>query len=75
LIFGTAIFSISEAELNKTKTMLLPALVLVLMLGAWAQKKEPLALSQSTPLPELHDGDFDHFAADLPGNRLFSTAE
>src|SRR5713101_1240814 len=55
--------------------MLLPALVLVLMLGAWAQKKEPLALSQSTPLPELHDGDFDHFAADLPGNRLFSTAE
>jgi len=71
----TVLFSTSEAELNKTKTMLLPALVLVLMLGAWAQKKAPLALSQSTPLPELHDGDFDHFAVDLPGNRLFSTAE
>jgi DNA-binding beta-propeller fold protein YncE len=26
-------------------------------------------------LPALHDGDFDHFAKDMTGNRLFLTAE
>jgi len=62
-------------RVNKTKAVLLPVYVLALILSGWAQKKEPLALSRSTPLPELHDGDFDHFAVDLPGNRLFSTAE
>jgi DNA-binding beta-propeller fold protein YncE len=44
-------------------------------MGAWAQQKAPLELLQSTPLPELHDGDFDHFTVDLEGNRLFATAE
>ena len=36
---------------------------------------EPLKLVQSIPLPGLHDGDFDHFQLDLPGQRLFLAAE
>ena len=36
---------------------------------------EPMRLVQTIPLPELHEGDFDHFAVDLPGHRLFLTVE
>lgn len=36
---------------------------------------EPLTLIQTIPLPTLHDGDFDHFAVDLAGHRLFLTSE
>ena len=43
--------------------------------GTFAQKKPPLRLLESIPIPDLKDGDFDHFAVDLPGNRLFLTAE
>jgi DNA-binding beta-propeller fold protein YncE len=35
----------------------------------------PLKLLQAIPLPGLKDGDFDHFAVDLAGHRLFLTAE
>lgn len=48
--------------------------VLALVLGAYSQDA-PLRLSHTTPLPELQDGDFDHFLADVEGNRLFATAE
>lgn len=37
--------------------------------------KAPLKLLHSIPLPDLKEGDFDHFAVDLEGNRLFATAE
>jgi DNA-binding beta-propeller fold protein YncE len=37
--------------------------------------KSPLKLLQSIPLPSLKAGDFDHFAMDLEGHRLFLTAE
>jgi DNA-binding beta-propeller fold protein YncE len=40
-----------------------------------AQGKAPLRLVETIPLPGLHDGDFDHFAVDLSGHRLFLTAE
>jgi DNA-binding beta-propeller fold protein YncE len=50
-------------------------LVLVLLACGWAAQKTPLKLAQKTPLPELKEGDFDHFTVDLSGNRLFSTAE
>lgn len=43
--------------------------------GASAQDKTPLKLVQTIPVPDLKDGDFDHFAVDLEGNRLFVTAE
>ncbi len=40
-----------------------------------AQDKTPLKLVATIPLPALHDGDFDHFAPDVEGHRLFLTAE
>jgi len=36
---------------------------------------EPLTLIQTVPLSDLRDGDFDHFAVDLTGHRLFLTSE
>ena len=39
-----------------------------------AQDKQPLKLVATTPLPGF-SGDFDHFAVDLKGNRLFLAAE
>jgi len=40
-----------------------------------AQTKEPLKLVAKIPLPGLKDGDFDHFAPDIDGHRLFLTDE
>jgi DNA-binding beta-propeller fold protein YncE len=40
-----------------------------------SQVDEPLKLVQTIPLPGLHDGDFDHSAVDVPGQRLFLAAE
>src|SRR5213595_617880 len=40
-----------------------------------AQTKEPLKLVATIPLPGLKDGDFDHFAPDIDGHRLFLTGE
>src|SRR5579864_993103 len=42
---------------------------------ASAQSKPPLRFLQDIPLPDLKPGDFDHFALDLAGNRLFLTGE
>src|SRR5450631_4248246 len=39
-----------------------------------AQEKSPMKLMATTPLPGF-TGDFDHFAVDLEGKRLFLTAE
>jgi len=53
-----------------------PALLLFsIPLLLHAQHSAPLKLVQSIPLPGLKEGDFDHFAADLDGQRLFLTAE
>jgi len=43
-------------------------------LSARSQEKLPLKLVATTPLPDF-TGDFDHFAVDLKGKRLFLTAE
>ena len=59
----------------KAKAVLLCAVFVVMVVAVRAKEKPPLKLVQSTPLPELKEGDFDHFAVDLAGNRLFSTAE
>jgi DNA-binding beta-propeller fold protein YncE len=40
-----------------------------------APERVPLKLVATIPLPGLKDGDFDHFAPDLDGQRLFLTAE
>jgi len=49
--------------------------VLLLGSGANAQDPTPLKLAHTIPLPGLKDGDFDHFAPDIEGHRLFLTAE
>src|SRR6202162_3635042 len=55
--------------------MILSAMLFALLAGVWAQQKPVLEPLQTIPLPELKDGDFDHFTADVAGNRLFATAE
>lgn len=59
------------------KRLLLALLAVVVALSAnsRAEDKAPLELVATIPLPGLHDGDFDHFAVDLEGHRLFLTAE
>src|SRR6202166_1259040 len=37
--------------------------------------QEPLELVKNIPLPEITRGDFDHFAVDLNGNRLYVPSE
>jgi hypothetical protein len=63
-----------EAKLTKLRAMILVTAFFGLTASAWAQGKS-LQLSQTIPLPELHDGDMDHFTVDLHGNRLFVAAE
>jgi DNA-binding beta-propeller fold protein YncE len=55
--------------------MCVGVLLFVSAIIAWGQRKEPLSFVQSIPLPWLHDGDFDQFAVDLEGHRLFVAAE
>lgn len=49
--------------------------VLILAFTVPAENTPPLKLLQTIPLPDLKPGDFDHFAVDLAGHRLFLTAE
>jgi DNA-binding beta-propeller fold protein YncE len=62
-------------KVNRSRVIILSAVFLALVAGVWAQQKPVLELLQTTPLPELKDGDFDHFTADVAGGRLFATAE
>ena len=49
--------------------------ILLFALTLQAQVEQPLKLVRSIPLLGLHDGDFDHFALDPTGQRLFLAAE
>jgi DNA-binding beta-propeller fold protein YncE len=49
-------------------------LIFAFALTARTQEKVPLKLAATTPLPNF-SGDFDHFAIDLKGKRLFLAAE
>ena len=51
------------------------ALLLLLAVTAKGQEGAPLKLAHTIPLPGLKDGDFDHFALDVDGHRLFLTGE
>jgi DNA-binding beta-propeller fold protein YncE len=51
------------------------AVVVLVAIQAQAQVPGPLKLAQTIPLPGLKDGDFDHFALDSAGQRLFLAAE
>src|SRR5437899_3136542 len=65
--------TLQETHMNPLRK---PCLLLVFAraLTVYAQQKLPLRLAATTPLPGF-SGDFDHFAVDLKGNRLFLTAE
>src|SRR3984893_10688199 len=64
----------TEGAMKKQSIILLTVFVLF-ALKAQCQAVEPLKLIQTIPIPGLHDGDFDHFAVDLPDHRLFLAAE
>src|SRR6184192_1413642 len=51
------------------------AFSVALAVNSKAQNHAPLKLVATIPLPGLHDGDFDHFAPDVDGHRLFLTGE
>src|SRR5437899_7161613 len=64
---------------TQVKKALAAILLLMPAIGVFApstsaQVKQPLKLMATTPLPGF-SGDFDHFALDLKGKRLFLTAE
>ncbi|PYU21037.1 MAG: hypothetical protein DMG30_18930 [Acidobacteria bacterium] len=56
-------------------SLLAAASVIFCVAFVLAQQKPPLRYLQSIPLPDLKAGDFDHFAIDLSGSRLFLTGE
>ena len=58
----------------KRNSIVVLSLTMFLTLAVSAQEKLPLKLIKTTPLPGF-TGDFDHFAIDLEGKRLFLTAE
>lgn len=61
--------------MNKSRITILSVVFFALVIGVAAQSKPTLELQTTTPIPELHDGDFDHLTPDVAGNRLFVTAE
>src|SRR6266478_4219704 len=62
-------------EGKKKMRFIFLALFVALAVSLQAQEKAPLKLVETIPLPGLKDGDFDHFAPDVDGHRLFLTAE
>jgi DNA-binding beta-propeller fold protein YncE len=61
--------------LKRSIVILLASVVLLSGLNMHAKEREPLVFVRTIPLSELHDGDFDHLAVDIPGHRLFVAAE
>ena len=63
--------------MRRFKLSVLAAFVTLVLvpLSSSAQDKVPLRLVQAISLPGLKEGDFDHFAVDVEGHRLFLAAE
>lgn len=61
--------------MNRSRVLILCSMICILALAAMAADNPPLKLVHTIPLPQLKEGDFDHFTVDLAGNRLFDTAE
>src|SRR2546428_6057442 len=59
----------------KPRQRVICALWVALAVSCQGQDHAPLKLVATIPLPGLHDGDFDHFAPDVDGHRLFLTGE
>src|SRR6202165_4180 len=67
-------YPFTEECMKKIRIVFL-ALAASLAVGLKAQEPAPLKLVATIPIPGLKDGDFDHFAPDVEGHRLFLTAE
>jgi DNA-binding beta-propeller fold protein YncE len=67
--------STEKKKMKRTLAFLVVAIGVFFGVASSAQEKLPLRLLQTIPLPDLKGGDFDHFDVDLPGNRIFLTAE
>ena len=61
--------------MTKLRLISVGTLLFAFAMGGWGEQKAPLTLLQSILLPGLHDGDFDQFAVDHEGRRLFVAAE
>jgi DNA-binding beta-propeller fold protein YncE len=61
--------------MNRILATFAAAIMVFFAVTSTAQSKPPLRLLQTIPLPDLKAGDFDHFAVDLAGGRLFLTGE
>jgi DNA-binding beta-propeller fold protein YncE len=59
----------------KKRYSMLAAFLVLLAIPMKSQDAPPLRLAQTLTLPSDVKGNFDHFAADLKGNRLFATPE
>lgn len=60
----------------KKSTIIFVTVMVLFALGLQSHAgAPPLKLIKIIPLPGLKDGDFDHFAVDLQGHRLFLCAE
>src|SRR5262244_2146037 len=64
-----------EVKVNRCRALILCLMACMCIATAQAADQPPLKLLHSIPLPQLKEGDFDHFAVDVAGNRLFDTAE
>src|SRR5258707_4191513 len=64
-----------SSMLKRFIVILLASVVLLSGLNMRAKEREPLVFVRTIPLSDLHDGDFDHLAVDIPGHRLFVAAE
>jgi DNA-binding beta-propeller fold protein YncE len=69
-----ASYAIREERMKRILSVVF-VLFVCLPIALAAQDKSPLKLVATIPLPGLKDGDFDHFAPDVDGHRLFLTAE
>jgi DNA-binding beta-propeller fold protein YncE len=73
---GREFAPVQEENIKMMKKLAIYFLPIVLLgTPSLAQKTPPLRYLQSIPMPDLKAGDFDHFAIDLAGSRLFLTAE
>jgi DNA-binding beta-propeller fold protein YncE len=64
-----------KEQMKKFYGLFFTAIFVFFAASALAQSKAPLRALPSIPLPDIKAGDFDHFAVDVAGNRLFLTAE
>jgi DNA-binding beta-propeller fold protein YncE len=74
-LFGINLWLYGEETMKRFLAPLVAVMTVFVAVAASAQSKPPLRLAQTIPLPDFKEGDFDHFAIDLAGNRLFLTAE